>query len=377
MIGALVAVLLVLSACTHAAAGPASAAATAATIEPTSTVAATVAAATSVTTLAPAAAPTSGLVPISTAAPTTLAPTTLAPTALAPATTTVAPTTVLPAAEPTTTAITTVAPPSAPTTPDTATSATVVPVVIEEDVAALPDGNGARIAIVVDDAGGVEGDLAGYLALPMPVTISIIPSFAHATDVAERTHAVGKEVLLHLPLANKAGQGDGVTRLNGTETADVVDRFVQSAVDRVPYAVGANNHEGPYGSAQPMLMRELLASLQRRGLFFMDSVTSQRSVGYAVEAELAMEPRVNNQFLDHDETDENSRDALIHLALLAARSGTGIGICHVFHPYALHALQAIGAQLQAKGYTFTVLSQVTNRLQGGLDAGMRAHIPAG
>ena len=49
----------------------------------------------------------------------------------------------------------------------------------------------------------------------------------------------------------------------------------------------------------------------------------------------------------------------------------------MFHPYALHALQAIGAQLQAKGYTFTVLSQVTNRLQGGLDAGMRAHIPAG
>ncbi len=363
MIGALVAVLLLLvsSACTHAAAGPASAAATAATIEPTSTVAITLLP-TAPATTATAVAPTSTLVPISTAAPTTLAP----------ATTTVAPTTLAPAAEPTTTAITTVT-----TTPATAAPATVVPVAIEEDVAALPDGNGARIAIVVDDAGGVEGDIAGYLALPMPVTISIIPSFAHATDVAERTHVAGKEVLLHLPLANKKGNGDGLTRLNGTETADVVDRFVQSAVDRVPYAVGANNHEGPYGSAQPTLMRELLTSLQRRGLFFMDSVTSQRSVGYAVEAELAMEPRVNNQFLDHDETDENSRAALIHLALLAARSGTGIGICHVFHPYALHALAAIGAQLQAKGYTFAVLSQVANRLQGGLDAGMRSTIPAG
>jgi uncharacterized protein len=251
------------------------------------------------------------------------------------------------------------------------------PVVIEEDVAALPDGNGARIAIVVDDAGGPAGFLADYLALAMPVSISVIPSTAHATDVAERTHAAGREVLLHLPLANRVGQGDGVTRLNGTETADVVDQFVQAAVDRVPYAAGANNHEGPYGSAQPGMMRELLASLLRRGLFFMDSVTSQRSVGYAVEAELGMPPRVNNQFLDHDETDENSRAALIHLALLASSSGTAIGICHVQHEFALHALQAIGAQLQAKGYTFTVLSQVTNRLQGGLDVGMRAHIPAG
>ena len=358
MIGALVAVLLVVSsACSHAVATPARAGATS-TIEPSSAVAPT-------TTVVITPSPTASTPPPTAA---TLAPTapitTAASATLAPTTSTIAPTTLAPATDP-------------PATVPSTTPPSTIPVVIDEDVAALPDGNGARIAIVVDDAGGVEGDTAGYLALPMPVTISIIPSFAHATDVAERTHAAGKEVLLHLPLANRVGQGDGVTRLSGTETADVVDRFVQSAVDRVPYAVGANNHEGPYGSAQPMLMRELLASLQRRGLFFMDSVTSQRSVGYAVEAELAMEARVNNQFLDHDETDENSRAALIHLALLAARSGTGIGICHVFHPYALHALQAIGAQLQAKGYSFTVLSQVTNRLQGGLDAGMRSTIPAG
>ncbi len=304
----------------------------------------------------------------SSSVPTTSVPTTSVP-AITSRTTTVTPaTTVMPT--------TTVAPSTTAVPTATAVAAATTTVVFDEDVAALPDGHGAVIAIVVDDAGGVEGSLADYLALPMPVTISIIPSFAHATEVAERTHTAGREVLLHLPLANRAGQGDGVTRLAGTESAEVVDAFVQRAVERVPYAVGANNHEGPYGSSRPELMRPLLASLQRRGLFFMDSVTSQRSVGYAVEREIGMPDRVNNQFLDHEETDENSRAALLHLAGLAARSGSGIGICHVYHPYALHALQTIGAQLQAKGYRFAGLSQVTAGLQGGLDGGMRTSVPA-
>ena len=143
------------------------------------------------------------------------------------------------------------------------------------------------------------------------------------------------------------------------------------AIGRVPHAVGANNHEGPYGSAQPELMRALLASLQRHGLFFMDSVTSQRTVGFAVEAEVGMPPRINNVFLDHYETDEDSRSAVLRLARLAARNGTAIGICHVQHPYALQALQALQVQLHARGYVFAPLSQVTNGSTPGLDSGVR------
>ncbi len=311
----------------------------------------------------PLSVPSTTTVPASTIA--TLAPTTT--TTAAPTTTTTLATTATTAAPTTTMAMPTTTAPPGPT----------VPVVLDEDVAALPDGNGARIAVVVDDAGGVEGSLADYLALPMSVTISVIPFFDHATAQAERSHAAGKEVLLHLPLSNREGHGDGVSRLVGTERPEAIDAFVQSAVALVPYAVGANNHEGSFGSTLPGLMRPLVASLQRRGLFFLDSVTTQKSVGYAVEGELGMDRRVNNQFLDHDTTDENSRAALLHLALLASKSGTGIGICHVYHPFALHALQTIGAQLQAKGYVFVPVSQVTNHLQGGLDVGMKATIPAG
>lgn len=312
--------------------------------------------------------------------------TTLSPTTVAPTTTTTLPPTTTTTVAPTTTTTTTLAPTTtstvpvltvAPTTSATPTTAPAVPIVFDDDVAALPDGRGALIAIVIDDAGGVDGSLAEFLALPEPVTVAVIPWFDHATVHAERVHAAGREVILHLPLANEEGQQDGGFRLAGPEPADAIDQWVQLAVDRVPYAIGANNHEGPYGSAQLPLMRNLLASLQKRGLFFLDSVTSQKTVGYAVAKSLGMPPRINNQFLDHDRTDENSRAALLHLALLASQSGTGIGIAHVYHPYLLHVLQAIGPQLRAKGYVFAPLSQVANRLQGGLDAGVVATVPAG
>ena len=193
---------------------------------------------------------------------------------------------------------------------------------------------------------------------------------------AERAFAAGKEVTLHLPLANRRGDGNGRTRLSGTESPEQVEAFVADAIGRVPHAVGANNHEGPYGSAQPALMRSLLASLTRHGLFFMDSVTSQRTVGFAVEAELGLPPRVNNVFLDHFESDDDSRQALLHLAALAAANGAAIGICHVHHPYELHALQSLQAQLRAHGYVFAPLSQVTNGLTAGLDSGVRTQLPA-
>lgn len=260
------------------------------------------------------------------------------------------------------------------TSASTSASTTAPPVVLDPAVAALPPGRGARIAIVVDDVGGPDTYLADYLALPQPLTFAVIPSAPHASADDERIHAAGREVLMHLPLANRPGHGDGVTRLSGTETPEQVEAFVQASLARVPHAEGANNHEGSYGSTRVELMRALLASLHGHGLWFLDSVTSQRTVGFALEGPAGMPPRVNNVFLDHLENDADSLQALLHLAQVAAANGGAIGICHVHHPYLARVLAVYGPQLEAQGYRFLPLSQVTGGLAGGLDTGVRASI---
>jgi polysaccharide deacetylase 2 family uncharacterized protein YibQ len=269
-------------------------------------------------------------------------------------------------------------PTGGPTSSSTAPAAQAPaqPIRFDDDVAALPDGHGARIAIVVDDVGGVDTYLFEYLTLSVPITLSVIPTYANATKDDAAITRFGKQVLLHIPLANRAGPGGIPDRGLGVGAdAATVDRWLTTALARVPHAVGANNHEGPYGSSSEPLMRTLLLALQQRHLFFLDSVTSQRTVGFALEAAYGMPPRVNNVFTDHFESDADSRSALLRLARIAATSGSAIGICHVFHQYELHALQALSHQLEAKGFVFAPLSEVTNALTAeGLDRGVRSRL---
>src|SRR5207245_1786153 len=85
------------------------------------------------------------------------------------------------------------------------TTTTTVPVHLDPDVAALPDGHGAKIAIGLDDAGYADTYLAQYLKLPLPLTISVIPAGGHAPADDAAAFAAGKQVQIHIPLQNKAG----------------------------------------------------------------------------------------------------------------------------------------------------------------------------
>jgi polysaccharide deacetylase 2 family uncharacterized protein YibQ len=116
-------------------------------------------------------------------------------------------------------------------------------------------------------------------------------------------------------------------------------------------------------------MDRLLRGLQARGLYFLDSVTTQQTVGYATALRLGMPSRINNVFLDDNES--SARGQLLQLARLAAAHGTAIGIGHVSRPWVLRNLQALAAPLAAKGYRFASLGTVTNRPAGGLDVGVR------
>lgn len=267
--------------------------------------------------------------------------------------------------------------PAVPTTRATRAVPAPTTSALDADVAALPEGRGAAIALVIDDVGYRDTYLFDYLRLPIPLTFSVIPVAPHAAEDDTEIATTGREVLLHVPLVNPRGPQPPGALGPGTPPA-AVDRFVAEALRRVPHAVGANNHEGSAGSTDPRLMSALLDALAARHLFFLDSVTSQDTVGYAVALARGMPPRINNVFCDHLETDADSRQALLTLASAAARNGSAIGIAHVFHPYLVHALQAVGPQLQARGYTFKPLSEVTNRpLDSGLDRGVRTRVPKG
>ena len=277
-----------------------------------------------------------------------------------------------PTATPTAARTTSPAPAPSPTS-TTSTASTTPTDALPADVRALPAGNGASIAVVVDDVGGADTYLGDYLALPVPVAFAVMPLAGNATADDRRIAAAGRAVLLHIPLPIAAdlhpagGLGIDATAAQAAE-------FVATAKQRVPHAVGANNHQGSLGTSTPALMQVLLPTLQRAGLWFLDSVTSQQTVGYATALSLGMPSRLNNVFLDNEDSDAAARHQLLELARLAAVNGSAIGICHVHRPYQLRALQQVAGALVERGYRFRSVTEVTNRPAGGLDVGVRTSL---
>lgn len=104
----------------------------------------------------------------------------------------------------------------------------------------------AELAIVIDDLGYSLGRAERVLALPVPVTLALLP-FAPATgEIAGRAAASGHEIILHQPM--EALPGSRVTPLRGILTIgmsrELFEASLDSALAAVPGIVGLNNHTG-------------------------------------------------------------------------------------------------------------------------------------
>jgi polysaccharide deacetylase 2 family uncharacterized protein YibQ len=119
----------------------------------------------------------------------------------------------------------------------------------------------------------------------------------------------------------------------------------------MPGIVGVNNHTGSKGTEDPELMTIVLSELKRRGLFFVDSYTSDRSVCGEVAAKLKMRIARRDVFLDN----RNERAAIERQFAIAARIARNDGhVLVIGHDRAL-TLQIIKEQvkkLQAQGFEF-------------------------
>jgi len=240
-------------------------------------------------------------------------------------------------------------------------------------VAALPFGSGARIAVVIDDLGGADTYIDPYLTLDIPLTFAVMPYAARASVDDAKIRSASQTALLHIPLPIGADlHPEGGVGIDAS-TVDV-QGYLDGAMSRVPDAVGANNHQGSLGTSTPALMEVLLPALAARQLWFLDSVTSQQTVAYAIAVRLGMPSRINNVFLDNDASEAAARAQLLALARLAAANGSAIGIAHVTRPWAAAALQQVAGQLQRRGYTFVSTKDVTNLPAGPLDAGVRTRL---
>jgi hypothetical protein len=215
------------------------------------------------------------------------------------------------------------------------------------------------LAIIIDDMGSSVDEARTLLAIGQPVTFSIIPGLPKARAVAEAAQARGGEVMLHLPMQPKDYpqrrlEDNGLLlAASDAELNQRIDQYLRE----VPFAVGANNHMGSGFTESSEKMRTVLTALKGRGFFYVDSMTTARSVGYSLARQLGMEAATRNVFLDNVQEVRAIRDQLEKAAELARKKGSAIAIGHP-HPATLQALAAAMPQLARDGITFVYASEV-------------------
>ena len=223
-----------------------------------------------------------------------------------------------------------------------------------------PASDGPRLALIVDDCGQWIDTERAFVALDVPLTLSVLPDVHYTGTIAREAADAGKGVMLHLPMETLSGLNPGPGKVTTEMTDAQIAAQVETDLDQVPLARGVNNHEGSKGSADPRVMRDVVDVLAKRGdLFFVDSRTSPSSVGEQTAQAAGVPSAGRDVFLDNQATVAYTEAQLREAAAIAERTGSAIAIGHP-HPTTLAAVRAMIPELQADGIHFVLVQELVS-----------------
>jgi hypothetical protein len=185
-----------------------------------------------------------------------------------------------------------------------------------------------RIAIVIDDLGYDPEMARAFMQLDIAVSLSVLPSAPHAPVLAREARERGHDVLLHLPMEAKgphrASLGTGALMKGMRE--DAIRETLKGHFLRIPGVCGVNNHMGSKFTELEPEMSVVFEELKGRGLFYLDSRTTPRSVGERLGKRMGVPVVTRSVFLDNK----------LSSAALKAQTDRLLGIArHARHAVAL------------------------------------------
>ncbi len=203
----------------------------------------------------------------------------------------------------------------------------------------------AKVSIVIDDFGQDSAIAKKFLALPFPVTFSILPNQPHSKEIAELAHSQGREIILHCPMEplSYPKQNPGKGALMASMSQEEILRNLGTALDTSPYFAGINNHEGSRLTQNQQAMTILMTRLKEEKLFFLDSLTTPASKAWVVARELKVPTRKRDIFLDHDSSPASVRAQILRMIQIAKVQGSALAIGHA-RQATLSALQEASGQ---------------------------------
>lgn len=214
------------------------------------------------------------------------------------------------------------------------------------------------IAIVIDDMGVDRKRSQKVIDLKGPLTTSFM-TYAHdVADQAKESRQHGHELLVHFPMEPQSPNIDpGPDVLRTTMSSDQIEKRLDAGLSRFSGYVGINNHMGSKFTEYAPGMTEVMKVLKKRGLLFLDSRTTAKSVGIDLAAKYGVPHADRHVFLDNQQNVAAILKQLAHVERIARKIGYAIAIGHP-HDTTIQALKQWLPTLQAKGLVLVPLSTI-------------------
>jgi polysaccharide deacetylase 2 family uncharacterized protein YibQ len=216
------------------------------------------------------------------------------------------------------------------------------------------------IAIVIDDLGLNRHNTAALNSLKGPLTLSFLPYAGALEQQARAARAAGHELMLHVPMEPIGTDWPGPDALlRSLSPSEFLSRF-RAQLRSFRGFVGINNHMGSLLTTDRPAMDEVMTELKERGLLFIDSRTTSKTVA-AVEAQRLGVPHADRDvFLDNDPDLNAIRAQLAATERIARRRGVAIAIGHP-HDLTIEALRGWLPTLEERGFALVPISTAVAR----------------
>ncbi len=214
------------------------------------------------------------------------------------------------------------------------------------------------LVFVIDDVGNNIWQLEPFLKVPGPLTFAVLPDVPYSKKSSEMITDAGQELILHLPMEaiNHLNAGPGAINIGMGESE--MRAIFRADLAQVPGAVGVNNHMGSKATTDVRTMSIVLDEAQRKGMYFLDSLTIGGSVVQSVANKLKLPAWERTVFLDNT---PDRASILAHVAegeKIARKRGYAIMIGHVWSAELAQTLTDIFPQLLDQGFTLSTISRM-------------------
>lgn len=219
-----------------------------------------------------------------------------------------------------------------------------------------------RLAIVIDDFGLDHKNTppdAEWFALPWTFTAAVMPESPRTAKSVAEAVASKKEFILHFPfdpfLSLKLP-----AEATDPKDLDAISKLLDKALSQVPGVSGLNNHRSLKATKNRPLMAWFTALLRKKGLFFVDSRVSGKTVAFQEARKAGVPTAINDFFLDEGPKSGEAfcRHWLDAAASVARRRGEAMVIGHHYYRGTLDCLKKRVPELQAAGIELIPISKL-------------------